>query len=523
MTSVKYFQPLYVEYQSISLKNHLMKKSLLFTAFLLVSWQISNAQLRIALAGGAHSSTIVETNDLPNWSELESGYSNRTGAHFGFIADLQLGVNSKFYAQPGVMFYNKGRKYYSSYDTAVYNYFSVDAKQFVNYIDIPLNIVYKIPVGKTKLFIGGGPYLSFFYNGLEKKETYLKSGKFETDENTDLPVGDAPGKYKTMDLGVNGTAGIEFGKVFIAGNFSRGLTDMYSAASYDGDFKNQVYGVTLGIFIGKPVSLEDKPKDTDGDGIIDKEDSCITDPGPLVTQGCPDTDADGIADKADKCVTVPGLAKYEGCPVPDTDKDGINDELDKCITIPGLAKYEGCPIPDTDKDMINDEDDKCPTVPGLARYSGCPIPDSDGDSVNDEEDKCVNEPGLKENNGCPEIKKEIIQKVEYAAQKIQFKVGKAALMPASEKVLDEIADMLIKQPELKLDIEGHTSSDGSLSANMKLSDERAETVKNYLVKKGVDPSKLTSQGFGPNKPLNEGKSEQERALNRRVELKLRNN
>src|SRR5678815_188947 len=102
MISVKYFQPFCVEYQSIPLKNHPMKKSLLLAAMLLIFWQISNAQLRIALAGGAHSSTIVETNDLPNWSEIESGYSNRTGAHFGFIADLQLGVKSKFYAQPGV-------------------------------------------------------------------------------------------------------------------------------------------------------------------------------------------------------------------------------------------------------------------------------------------------------------------------------------------------------------------------------------------------------------------------------------
>jgi OmpA-OmpF porin, OOP family len=74
-----------------------------------------------------------------------------------------------------------------------------------------------------------------------------------------------------------------------------------------------------------------------------------------------------------------------------------------------------------------------------------------------------------------------------------------------------------------LDIEGHTSSDGSLNANMKLSKERAETVKSYLIGKGVDPSKLSSQGFGPTKPLNEGKTEQERALNRRVELTLKNN
>ena len=510
---------MYVEYQSISLKNHPMKKTLLLAV--LFVWQISDAQLRIAIAGGGHMSTINETNNLSNWSE--SNYSNRTGAHFGFIADLQLGVGSKFYAQPGVMFHNKGRKFFSTYDTAVYDYISIDQKQYINYVDIPLNLVYKIPLsGKTKFFLGGGPYLSFFYNGLEKTETYLKTGKFETEENNDLPVGDAPGKYKTLDLGVNATAGIEFGNFFIAGNFSRSLTDMYTA-NYDGSFKNQVIGATLGIFLGRPISIEDKPKDTDNDGIIDKEDLCITEPGLLVTKGCPDSDADGIADKDDRCPTEKGLTSNNGCPLLDTDKDGITDDKDKCVTIPGIAKYEGCPVPDTDKDAINDEEDKCPAVPGLARYSGCPIPDKDGDGVNDEDDKCINEPGLKENSGCPEIKKEIMQKVEFAARKIQFSFAKAVLLPGSEKVLDDIADLLIKQPELKLDIEGHTSNDGTFNANMKLSNERAETVRNYLIGKGVDPSRLTSQGFGPTKPLNQGQTEQERALNRRVEMKLRNN
>lgn len=498
-----------------------MKKTIFLAVILLISWQISNAQLRIALAGGGHSANINETNNLPNWSE--SNYTSRTGAHFGFMADLQLGVNSKFYAQPGVMFYNKGRKFFSTYDTAVYNYFSIDQKQFVNYIDIPLNLVYKIPLkGNTRFFIGGGPYLSFFYNGLEKTETYLKTGKYQTDENTDLPVGDAPGKYKTLDVGVNGTAGIEFKGFFIAGNFSRSLTDMYTA-TYEGSFKNQVIGATLGIFIGKPVSLEDKPKDSDNDGIIDKEDLCVTEPGPLVTRGCPDADADGVSDKDDKCPAEKGLASNNGCPLMDTDKDGITDDKDKCVTVPGIAKYAGCPIPDTDKDAINDEDDKCPAVPGLARYSGCPVPDTDGDGVNDEEDKCINEPGLKANNGCPEIKKEIVQKVEYAARRIQFTYAKADLLPASEKVLDELAELLLKEPELKVDIEGHTSNDGSFNANMRLSKERAETVKNYLIGKGVDLSRLTSEGYGPTKPLNQGKIEQERALNRRVELKLRNN
>lgn len=513
-----------VEYQAISLKNHPMKKTILFAAILLIFSHSLFAQLRIALAGGGHSSTIIETNDLPGWAEMKKNYSGRTGAHFGFIADLQLGLKSKFYFQPGVMFYNKGRKFYGTYDTAQYNYFSIDKKQLINYVDLPLNLVYKMPLsGKTKLFIGGGPYLSFFYNGSEKTETYMKSGQFVTDENADLPVGDGPDKYKTLDVGVNATAGVEFGGFFIAGNFSRSLTDMYNAKDYTGNFKNQVVGATLGIFIGKPVSLDDRPKDTDGDGIVDNEDSCVTEPGPLVTKGCPDTDGDGIADRNDKCPNEKGLASNFGCPIRDTDGDGIPDDKDKCITVPGLAKYDGCPIPDTDNDGINDEEDKCPAVPGLARYGGCPIPDTDGDGVNDEIDRCITEPGAKENNGCPEIKQEIIKKVEFAARKIQFKYSKSDLLPESETILDEVAKILLDQPELKIDIEGHTSNEGNFDANMKLSEQRADRVKIYLISKGIDASRLTSKGYGPTKRLNEGKTEQERALNRRVELKLRNN
>jgi outer membrane protein OmpA-like peptidoglycan-associated protein len=498
-----------------------MKKAFFPVLFLLFFVQSSQAQLRVALAGGGHSSNIKETNDQPGWDEIKNHYSGRGGVHFGFLADLQLSYKSRFYFQPGIMYYNKGRKFFNSYDTSVYDYFSIDAKQYINYIDVPLNILYKIPIGtKTKFFFGGGPYLSFFYNGKETKETYLKSGSYQTEENDDLPVGNNPGQYKTFDFGLNGTAGVEIGNFFISGNYSHGITDMYTAA-YDGSFKNQVAGVTLGVFIGKPVELTGKIVDTDKDGIMDNEDDCVTEPGPMVTKGCPDTDGDGIADKADKCVTVPGLVKYEGCPVPDTDNDGINDENDKCPAVPGMAKYEGCPIPDSDGDSINDEEDKCPSLPGLARYKGCPVPDTDGDGLNDEEDKCITEPGTRENNGCPEIKQEVIKQVEFAAKKIQFEFGKAELTKESFEVLDEVADLLSNQPNLKLLIEGHTSSDGGFAANMKLSEERANSVKKYLVSKGVDESRLEAKGFGPTKPLNEGKTRDEKILNRRVEMTLK--
>lgn len=233
-----------------------------------------------------------------------------------------------------------------------------------------------------------------------------------------------------------------------------------------------------------------------------------------------DTDGDGIPDAEDKCPTVPGVARYNGCPVPDTDKDGIDDEHDKCPTVPGVAKYNGCPVPDTDGDGINDEEDKCPTVAGVARYNGCPVPDTDGDGVNDEEDKCPTVPGTKENNGCPVVTKEMEQKMNYAAKRIFFITGSAKLSKKSDAALNEVIKILSDDKNVKLSIEGHTDNVGKAAYNKTLSEKRAASVKTYLVSHGVDESRLTSEGFGMEKPVASNKTAAGRAQNRRVELKL---
>lgn len=233
-----------------------------------------------------------------------------------------------------------------------------------------------------------------------------------------------------------------------------------------------------------------------------------------------DTDKDGIIDSEDKCPTVPGLAKYQGCPIPDTDKDGINDEEDKCPTVPGLARYQGCPIPDTDKDGINDEEDKCPTVPGLARYQGCPIPDTDNDGTNDEEDKCVTIPGPKENFGCPIISEEIKKKVDVAAANILFVTGSAKLQTKSFKGLNEVAQIMKDNPAMSLAIDGHTDNVGADDKNQVLSDNRANSVKAYLVSKGIVESRIAAQGHGETIPIADNKTAAGRQKNRRSELKL---
>lgn len=234
-----------------------------------------------------------------------------------------------------------------------------------------------------------------------------------------------------------------------------------------------------------------------------------------------DTDGDGITDNNDSCVTVPGVAKYNGCPVPDTDKDGINDDVDKCPTVPGLAKYNGCPIPDTDGDGINDEVDRCPNQPGTAKYNGCPIPDTDGDGVNDEEDRCPTVAGPARNGGCPEKAQVMQSKVDTIARQIYFATGKATLLGKSFQKLTSLATLLKQNSDLGMDIAGHTDNVGSDANNLKLSQARADAVLKYLKSKGVPLSRITSKGYGESIPIADNSTEEGRALNRRVELKLR--
>jgi len=130
---------------------------------------------------------------------------------------------------------------------------------------------------------------------------------------------------------------------------------------------------------------------------------------------------------------------------------------------------------------------------------------------------------LKEKNGCPEeIRKEIVQKVEYAAKRIQFKVNSAELLAGSFEVLDSVAAILKANPEIKVLIEGHTSSEGLYATNMKLSGSRANKVKDYLESKGIEAIRLSAIGLGPDKPLNANRTAAEKVKNRRVELKLSN-
>lgn len=257
-------------------------------------------------------------------------------------------------------------------------------------------------------------------------------------------------------------------------------------------------------------------KDTDGDGIYDKDDECPETPGLAEFNGCPDTDGDGIEDRNDACPNTPGLAEFNGCP--DTDGDGIPDPQDECPTVAGLAALNGCP--DADGDGIADKDDACPNEAGPKANNGCPWPDRDGDGVIDKDDQCPDVAGTVANNGCPELSVEVIKALSDYAKTILFDTGKTTLKPASLKVLDNVVAILKEYPNARFHVDGHTDSVGSDANNQKLSEGRASSVVNYLIERGIPSNRLVARGFGESKPIAPNTTKDGRTTNRRTEINL---
>lgn len=261
--------------------------------------------------------------------------------------------------------------------------------------------------------------------------------------------------------------------------------------------------------------------DTDGDGIFDKNDACPEVPGLEAFNGCPDTDGDGIEDSKDSCPNEAGLAEFNGCP--DTDGDGVVDGSDDCPTVKGLKALNGCP--DADGDGVTDAKDKCPSEAGPAANMGCPWPDTDGDGVLDKDDDCPKVVGTVANKGCPEVApqptQEVINKLNNYAKTILFDSGRSSFKKETAVVLTNITAILKEYPDSNFTIEGHTDSVGSKSSNQKLSEQRANAVRDYLVENGISNDRLTAYGFGEDYPLFPNTTKSGRANNRRTEIKLK--
>jgi outer membrane protein OmpA-like peptidoglycan-associated protein len=287
-------------------------------------------------------------------------------------------------------------------------------------------------------------------------------------------------------------------------------------------------------------------RDRDHDGIIDRYDQCPDVPedidGFQDDDGCPDydNDKDGIPDSLDKCPNKAedkdGFQDEDGCPDYDNDKDGIPDSLDKCPNFredyDGFEDKDGCPDYDNDRDGVPDSVDHCPDVPedidGFQDNDGCPDYDNDQDGVPDTLDKCPDQAGPAENNGCPVIeqpkpppqsKAKEIKRGRVLLRGVTFETGTATLEPSSFPVLDEVAASLADWPQAQIEIQGHTDNQGSALHKLKLSRDRAETVRNYLINKGIPSSRLTTVGKSDSSPLGDNATKAGRVVNNRIELR----
>lgn len=306
-------------------------------------------------------------------------------------------------------------------------------------------------------------------------------------------------------------------------------------------------------------------QDRDGDGVPDDEDRCPDQPGKPELQGCPDRDGDGIHDGVDQCPDAPedkdGVEDEDGCPenedrdgdslidpedacpddpgpiehqgCPDTDGDGLHDHEDECPKLAGPKENKGCPPGDLDGDGVLDDADQCPKTPedpdGFEDEDGCPDPDNDADGIVDAEDRCPLQPenmnGHLDGDGCPDVKLELVEvkrdtgKIEIR-QKVYFATGKARIRERSHELLNQVATALETNPDLRVMVEGHTDSVGSSSTNLRLSQRRADAVRDYLIGRGIEPDRLTAVGFGEEKPIDTNRTKRGRENNRRVEFTI---
>ncbi|MFO0589686.1 MAG: OmpA family protein [Polyangiaceae bacterium] len=308
------------------------------------------------------------------------------------------------------------------------------------------------------------------------------------------------------------------------------------------------------------------PLDLDKDGIADDKDACPGVAGALradaKVSGCPDADADGIVDLVDACPRQKGLERQDpkknGCPDMDTDEDGLPDLRDACPTVKGPerddAAASGCP--DTDGDGVLDQNDACPTLKGLAtadeRHNGCP--DADGDGIPDNVDACPDKKGaestdaakngcpadtdgdgiLNDKDACPEEKGDADPDAKQNGcpkavrvtgteivilQEVQFDSARSSIKMVSNPLLDEVASVLKQHPEIRqLEVQGHTDDQGKADYNKRLSQDRADSVRQALVQRGIAEVRLVANGYGQEKPIADNKTIPGREKNRRVQF-----
>jgi len=326
----------------------------------------------------------------------------------------------------------------------------------------------------------------------------------------------AAGEYNNLQFAVplGGGLAVFFSEVVgleLEAIYHQALTDyvddIKEGKSYDGYFT-----ATLGLVFNLGA-----PRDSDGDGIPDKYDG---DPARA-------EDFDGFEDA-------------DGIPDPDNDQDGVPDYSDQARNEPedhdGFQDQDGAPDPDNDNDGILDVNDKMPgtdaaiaagiitieDIDGFQDEDGAPDPDNDGDGILDADDKCPNEPETvnqyMDEDGCPDSKPQIEVGQALILEGVNFSSGRADLTANSMRILDKAAEALKEHPEIEVEIRGYTDNTGSYQGNVRISQNRANTVREYLLKHGIAPNRMTTKGYGPESPIAPNHTSDGRAKNRRIEF-----
>ncbi len=287
------------------------------------------------------------------------------------------------------------------------------------------------------------------------------------------------------------------------------------------------------LVLACPANTEAIRPATVADAAFEKLPEAPVEPPQKVVVADGDKDSDGVKDADDLCPNDPedldAFKDADGCPELDNDNDGVNDSADRCgmqaEDRDGFEDGDGCPDLDNDRDGLNDVEDRCPGQAGAVLDGGCPAQDRDRDGLADGLDQCPDVPetvnGYLDVDGCPDSKPSRVEVTGTAIvihQRINFATGKDVILPDSFVVLDDVAQALKDYPKIKVEIGGHTDNVGDDARNQKLSKERADSVFEYLLSKGVAAPRMITIGHGETRPVDTNRTEDGRGNNRRVEF-----